>query len=60
MAGLPTQCSAEPETLVVGVGLERRERLILDGPRLIPEDYYRTHRTVLVRLSGLSIGTLPF
>ena len=52
MAGLATHRSAEPKTLVVRVGFEEREWLLLDAPETYyVTDYYRHYPVVLVRLS---------
>jgi hypothetical protein len=54
MAGLATHRSAEPETLVVRVGLEERKSLLEDAPETCYlTDYYRSHPVVLVRLSRI-------
>jgi hypothetical protein len=50
MAGLATHPSAEPDTLVVGVGYEEREWLITDAPETYYlTDYYRSYPLLLVR-----------
>jgi len=52
MAGLATHRSAEPDTLVVRVGLDDRELFLEDAPETYYlTDYYRAHPIVLVRLS---------
>jgi len=54
MAGLATHRSAEPQTLVVRVGIEEREWLIADAPETYYlTDYYRSYPLVLVRLSRI-------
>ena len=59
MAGLATHPSAEPETLVVRVGLEEREWLLEDAPETYyVTDYYRRHPVVLVRLSRIDRDAL--
>src|SRR5467141_2588622 len=59
MAGLATHRSAEPETLVVRVGLEEREWLLEDAPETYyVSDYYRSYPLVLVRLSRVDRDAL--
>jgi len=59
MAGLATHRSAEPETLVVRVGLEEREWLMEDAPETYyVTDYYRSYPVVLVRLSRIDRDAL--
>ena len=59
MAGLATHRSAEPETLVVRVGLEEREWLMDDAPETYyVTDYYRSYPLVLVRLSRINQDAL--
>ena len=59
MAGLAIHRSAKPETLVVRVGLEERERLIQDAPETYYlTDYYRSNPVVLVRLSRIDQDAL--
>jgi hypothetical protein len=59
MAGLAMHRSAEPETLVVRMTLEERERLIEDAPETYyVTDYYRPHPVVLVRLSRIDRDAL--
>jgi hypothetical protein len=59
MAGLATHRSAEPETLVVRVGLEEREWLMEDAPQTYyVTDYYRSYPVVLVRLSRIDRDAL--
>ena len=59
MAGLATHSSAEPETLVVRIGLEERECLLEDAPETYyVTDYYQRHPVVLVRLSRIDRDAL--
>jgi hypothetical protein len=59
MAGLATHRSAEPETLVVRVGLEERDWLLEDAPgTYYVTDYYRRYPVVLVRLSRIDRDAL--
>jgi hypothetical protein len=59
MAGLATHRSAEPETLVVRIDFEERERLIEDAPEAYyVTDYYRSYPIVLVRLSRIDRDAL--
>ena len=59
MAGLATHRSAEPETLVVRMDFEERERVIDDAPdTYYLTDYYRPHPVVLVRLSRIDRDAL--
>jgi hypothetical protein len=59
MAGLATHRSAEPETLVVRMGLEEREYLLEDAPdTYYVTDYYRNYPLVLARLSRLDRDAL--
>ena len=59
MAGLATHRSAEPETLVVRVGVEERTCLLEDAPETYYlTDYYRSHPVVLVRLSRVDRDAL--
>jgi hypothetical protein len=59
MAGLATHRSAEPETLVVRVGLEEREWLMEEAPETYYlTDFYRTYPLVLVRLSRIDRDAL--
>jgi hypothetical protein len=52
MAGLASHRSAEPDTLVVRIGLDEREWLLEDAPdTYYVTDYYRPYPLVLVRLS---------
>jgi hypothetical protein len=59
MAGLATHASAEPETLVVRVGLEERVYLLEDAPdTYYLTDYYRSYPVVLVRLANVDQDAL--
>ena len=59
MAGLARHRSAEPETLVVRVGLEERQWLLEDAPEsYYVTDYYRSYPIVLVRLSRVDRSAL--
>ena len=59
VAGLATHPSAEPETLVVRIGLEDRESLLEDAPATYyVTDYYQRHPVVLARLSRLDEDAL--
>jgi hypothetical protein len=59
MAGLATDRSAEPGTLVVRSGFEEREWLVEDAPETYYlTDYYRRHPVVLVRLSRIDRDAL--
>ncbi len=59
IAGLATHHSAEPDTLVVRVGLEERAWLIDDAPETYyVTDYYRPYPVVLVRLSRVDRDAL--
>jgi hypothetical protein len=59
MAGLATHDSAEPDTLVVRIGLEDRELLLEDAPQTYyVTDYYRHLPVVLVRLSAIDLDAL--
>ena len=59
MAGIATHPSAEPETLVVRVGLEEREWLVADAPETYYlTDYYRRYPLVLVRLRQIDSDAL--
>jgi len=54
MAGLATDASAEPDTLVVRVGDEEREWLLEDAPETYYlTDHHRPHPVILVRLSQI-------
>ena len=59
MAGLAMHRSAEPESLVVRVGVEEREWLLADAPDIYyVTDYYRPYPVVLVRLSRIDRDAL--
>ena len=59
MAGLAMHRSAEPETLVVRVGLEERAWLLEDAPQTYyVTDYYRSYPVVLVRLAQIDLDAL--
>ena len=59
MAGLATHPTAEPETLVVRVGLEERAWLLEDAPETYyVTDFYRGYPLVLVRLSRIDRDAL--
>jgi len=59
MAGLAMHSSAEPDTLVVRVGLEERDWLLEDAPETYyVTDYYRRYPVVLVRLSRIDRDAL--
>jgi hypothetical protein len=59
MAGLATHRSAEPDTLVVRVGVEDRGLLIEDAPETYyVTDYYQRYPLVLVRLSRVDRDAL--
>jgi hypothetical protein len=59
MAGLAMHESAEPDTLVVRVGLEERVYLLEDAPdTYYLTDYYRRYPLVLVRLAKVDRDAL--
>ena len=59
VAGLASHSSAEPDSLVVRVGLEERELLLEDAPDIYyVTDYYRPYPIVLVRLSRIDRDAL--
>ena len=59
MAGLATDPSAEPGTLVVRAGAEEREWLLADAPDIYYlTEYHRRHPVVLARLSKLDQDAL--
>jgi len=59
MAGLATHESAEPDTLVVRVGLDERHYLLEDAPdTYYLTDYYRQYPLVLVRLTSVGSDAL--
>ena len=59
VAGLATHRSAEPDSIVVRVGLEDRAWLLEDAPETYYlTDYYRPYPIVLVRLSRVDRDAL--
>lgn len=51
LACIPTHRSAEPDSLAVSIGFERREALIADAPEIYYlRDHYVNYPVVLVRL----------
>jgi len=59
MAGLAMDPSAEPDSLVVRVGLEEREWLLEDAPETYYiTDYHRPYPVVLARLARLDRDAL--
>jgi hypothetical protein len=59
MAGLAMHPSAEPDTLVVRVGVEERQSLLEDAPETYYlTDYYQGHPIVLVRLARVDRNAL--
>jgi hypothetical protein len=59
MAGLASHRSAEPDTLVVRVGLDERDLLLEDAPDIYyVTDYYRKYPIVLVRLTRIDRDAL--
>jgi hypothetical protein len=59
VAGMASHGSAEPDSLVVRVDLEARERLLEDAPETYyVTDYYSPHPLVLVRLSRVNRDAL--
>jgi hypothetical protein len=59
LACLAIHKSAEPESLVVRIGLEQRAGLLEEAPETYYlTDHYRDHPTVLVRLSRIPIDQL--
>ena len=51
--------SAEPDTIVVNLDFDQRDRLIADAPRTYYlTDHYVNHPTVLVRLSRMDRNSL--
>lgn len=59
MAGLATDPSAEPGTLVVRADLEHRDALLEDAPHIYYlTDYHRRYPVVLVRLSQIDRDAL--
>jgi hypothetical protein len=52
LACIPTHKSAEPDSLVVRLGFDRREELIAAAPDIYYlKDHYRSYPVVLVRLT---------
>lgn len=59
LAGMATDVSAEPDTMVVRYGLEERDWLIEDAPETYYlTDYYRRYPLILVRLSRIAPDAL--
>ena len=59
VAGLAMHRSAEPDTLVVRVGLDERAWLLEDAAEIYyVTDYYRPYPVVLVRLSRIDVEAL--
>jgi len=59
MAGLASHQSAEPNTLVVRVGLEERDLFLQDAPETYyVTEYYQPYPIVLVRLSRIDRDAL--
>ena len=59
MAALATHHSAEPDSLVVRMGLADREALLEDAPETYYlTEYYERHPVVLARLSQLNSDAL--
>ena len=59
MAGLATDPSAEPNTLVVRADVEQREMLLDEAPHIYYlTDYHRRYPVVLVRLSRIDADAL--
>lgn len=59
MAGLASHRSAEPNTLVVRIGLDERAWLLDDAPETYyVTDYYRPYPLVLVRLARVDRDAL--
>lgn len=59
VAGLAMHPSAEPDTLVVRIGLQERTWLLEDAPgTYYVTDYYRPYPIVLVRLSRIDRDAL--
>jgi hypothetical protein len=59
MAGLATDPSAEPDTLVIRADLEQREWFIADAPETYYlTEYYRRYPLVLVRLRQVTPESL--
>lgn len=59
MAGMAMHASAEPQTLVVRMGVEEREWLLAEAPNTYYlTDYYANYPLILVRLSRVSPDAL--
>ena len=59
LAGMATDVSAEPDTMVVRYGLEERDWLIEDAPETYYlTDYYRRYPLILVRLARIAPDAL--
>ena len=59
MAGIASHPSAEPDSLVVRIGIDEREWLLEDAPETYyVTDYYRSLPLVLARLSRLEPNAL--
>lgn len=59
MAGMAAHASAEPDTLVVRIGMEERRSFLEEAPETYYlTDYYRKHPVVPVRLARISAGML--
>jgi len=59
VAGLASHPSAEPDTLIVRMEIEDRERLLEDAPdTYYVTDYYRPYPLVLARLSRVTDDAL--
>ena len=59
VAGLASHRSAEPDTLVVRIGIDERQSLLEEAPETYyVTDYYRPHPVVLVRLSRIDRDAL--
>jgi hypothetical protein len=59
LAALATHSSAEPDTLVVRMDIEDRERLLEDAPdTYYVTDFYRPYPLVLARLSHVTDDAL--
>ncbi len=59
LACIPTNKSAEPDSIVVRIGLEQRAALLRQQPDIYYiTDHYAPHPTVLVRLSRITRADL--
>ncbi len=59
LACIPTNKSAEPNSIVVRIDVEQRAELLRQQPHVYYiTDHYAPHPTVLVRLSRISRGEL--